>query len=575
MGPLQIHRIIPNCRKFVLAFILALTAGSTFSTPTSYETEKLALTCKVWGFLKYYHPVVAKGQIDWDKALIKTLPFIKEAKTLKELNDLGLVAINSLGKIYLTSPDKDTNGRFEKNFDLGWTDNSQFFTAEMIDLLDKIEKNRYKSNGRLMQDVWNNSTLIFGEIVDSNMLYPLEDWRLVDIFEVWNIVEYFYPYKYQLDQSWDKTLLKILPKFQNAPDTMSYHLAIREFCSSLDDAWTLTSSTYIADYFGHFQPSCKTALVESKLIITGSFDEKKCSQDDLRIGDVITAVNGVPVDTIIALNRPYGRWANEAGANNWLAYSVLFGKTDTIRITYQRGDEALEEKEIRLYDWQKMAAQAPKDTIVWGEIKWHMINDQIAFVEKQIMAPEEIRKMMRELGDAKAIIFDMRSYSWPFWQKMTPYLNRTRVPFSIDLEPDWKYPGKFIWQKPTECGRYFDNPDGCFTGEVVLLVNEKTGAHTETTCMALQTYERCTVVGSQTLASNGELSSIQFLSGVEFRMPWKGRFNADSTEFQRIGIVPDIYIEPTIDGIRKGEDEVLNAAIAYLNKKFLCTLRDD
>jgi hypothetical protein len=38
-------------------------------------------------------------------------------------------------------------------------------------------------------------------------------------------------------------------------------------------------------------------------------------------------------------------------------------------------------------------------------------------------------------------------------------------------------------------------------------------------------------------------------------------FYPDYTETQRIGIVPDIEIYPTIDGIREGRDEVLDAAL--------------
>ena len=40
------------------------------------QNEKLETLCKVWGFLKYYHPNVAKGTYNWDNQLIEK---IKEA----------------------------------------------------------------------------------------------------------------------------------------------------------------------------------------------------------------------------------------------------------------------------------------------------------------------------------------------------------------------------------------------------------------------------------------------------------------------------------------------------------------
>ena len=52
----------------------------TFSKPIT-QTQKLAATCKVWGFLKYYHPNVTDGSKNWDEQLFQILPKVEEAKT--------------------------------------------------------------------------------------------------------------------------------------------------------------------------------------------------------------------------------------------------------------------------------------------------------------------------------------------------------------------------------------------------------------------------------------------------------------------------------------------------------------
>ena len=36
---------------------------------------------KVWGTVKYFHPYLAYRDIDWDKALIETIPKVNAAKT--------------------------------------------------------------------------------------------------------------------------------------------------------------------------------------------------------------------------------------------------------------------------------------------------------------------------------------------------------------------------------------------------------------------------------------------------------------------------------------------------------------
>jgi C-terminal processing protease CtpA/Prc len=46
-----------------------------------------------------------------------------------------------------------------------------------------------------------------------------------------------------------------------------------------------------------------------------------------------------------------------------------------------------------------------------------------------------------------------------------------------------------------------------------------------------------------------------------------GVYYPDGKETQRIGIVPDIEVKPTIRGILEGKDELLEKAIETINKK--------
>lgn len=43
--------------------------------------------------------------------------------------------------------------------------------------------------------------------------------------------------------------------------------------------------------------------------------------------------------------------------------------------------------------------------------------------------------------------------------------------------------------------------------------------------------------------------------------------HADGRQLQRIGLVPDIPVAPTIQGIREGKDEVLERAMRYLDEE--------
>ena len=72
--------------KKVTIAIVFLIFQYSFSQNALTETQKLVATCKVWGFLKYYHPKVANGEKNWDQQLFEVLPKIKQAKSKEEFS---------------------------------------------------------------------------------------------------------------------------------------------------------------------------------------------------------------------------------------------------------------------------------------------------------------------------------------------------------------------------------------------------------------------------------------------------------------------------------------------------------
>lgn len=119
---------------------------SNSSTLSEIETQNLASLCKVWGFLKYYHPNVAKGNFNWDEQFLSILPKVKQASTKEELSKIYLDWIESLGEVKACKSCGNVSKKeyFDKNFDLSWTQNSAIFSDELIKKLKFIENNRFQ-----------------------------------------------------------------------------------------------------------------------------------------------------------------------------------------------------------------------------------------------------------------------------------------------------------------------------------------------------------------------------------------------------------------------------------------------
>ena len=71
-------------------------------------------------------------------------------------------------------------------------------------------------------------------------------------------------------------------------------------------------------------------------------------------------------------------------------------------------------------------------------------------------------------------------------------------------------------------------------------------------------------IGSQTAGADGNVSFITFPGNYTTRFSGIGVYYPDGEETQRIGIVPDIEVKPTIQGVREGRDEVLEKALELL-----------
>jgi C-terminal processing protease CtpA/Prc len=91
-------------------------------------------------------------------------------------------------------------------------------------------------------------------------------------------------------------------------------------------------------------------------------------------------------------------------------------------------------------------------------------------------------------------------------------------------------------------------------------------SQSEYTAMAFRA-SGCIVIGSTTAGADGDVSEIPLPGGMRSAISGIGVFHPHKKPTQRVGITPDIYVRPTIAGIRAGRDEVLEEAIHQIEKQ--------
>ena len=82
--------------------------------------------------------------------------------------------------------------------------------------------------------------------------------------------------------------------------------------------------------------------------------------------------------------------------------------------------------------------------------------------------------------------------------------------------------------------------------------------------MAFRAAPGAVVVGSTTAGADGNASWFVLPGSLRSMISGIGVFYPDKTPTQRVGIVPDVVVRPTIAGIREGRDEVLAEAIRQI-----------
>ncbi len=547
----------------ITLLVLVLFSQSIFSVSKITETEKLATTCKVWGFLKYYHPKVAGGEVNWDNQLLQKLPLIEKAQTKEDFSLIIENWIDNLGPIKEIAPiaaPKEVK-YFDKNFDLSWINSNKLFSKKLSKKLKFIEENRFQG-----EQFYVYTGEGVGNILLQNESFEHPDFtdkssKLRMVFMYWNLIEYFFPNKYLMDQKWDITLEKIIPLAIQSQNYDDFYLSMRKLVSRINDSHTefyLYPSPSAVRKQKLFFPA-KGKIIEEKLVVTEILADSLAQADEIEIGTIITKINDKTIKEIIAENRELICASNESSYLDKVVEKNLSGYSDTVKVEFFK-DNKYSTKTMTWFDYHDSHRNEFKKGARKKKEKFKLLGNNIGYVDMGIIKIRNIPDMVEALKNTKAIVFDMRNYPNGTFEEISKFLNPHEKKFAIYTIPDLSYPGRFKWTSGSDAG--FENKDN-YKGKVIMLLNEKTQSQAEWTAMCFQTSGNATIIGSQTAGADGNVSIFDF-QGFNTQFSGIGVFYPDQKETQRIGIIPDIEVKPTIKGIQEGKDEVLDRALLFI-----------
>ena len=236
-------------------------ALDTLDARDAQVVENLDVLCRVWGYVKYHHPVFGSEKFNVDYELFELLPKVAHADPATR-NRVLAAWIDGLGSF------EDGRAGYERTLDecadcvipdwtyvtladLEWTHDTVRLGNPLVERLEKLRYadrragNRYVKKMYYPEYDWETPNAGFmGEEPYDDMTDPDCGYRLLAAFRFWNMVEYFFPYKHLTDKPWSDVLPEYVGRMIALPDG-TYNRTMWRMVAEINDSHADYAALYL------------------------------------------------------------------------------------------------------------------------------------------------------------------------------------------------------------------------------------------------------------------------------------------------------------------------------------------
>ncbi|MCC7002952.1 MAG: hypothetical protein IT357_12415 [Gemmatimonadaceae bacterium] len=552
MDPLPVPAPTGNDNEFDQGSLIASQQLS------DVQIDNLVLLGKVWGFAKYHDARLMSGSANWDYELFRVLPSVLAAADRAAASAAMVTWLGRLGPVRDCAPCASAASNAQLAPDLAWISDANTLGATLSARLVEMHRNR-RADGRQRYVQFVNSVGnpdFSAEASYIGQSTPDAGYRVLALFRFWNIIQYWFPYRDVIGEPWDNVLREYLPRMMLSLTGAEYRGAMIQLSARINDTHSnVWSQLFLRPPTGSFQVPVALRFIDGKPVVTAYLNPVLGPATGLQIGDVIERVDGVAVETIVDSLRAWYSASNEPTRLRDLAQTLLRGSGPVV-ITASRRSGPFEVTASRSPYTQLSSAAWDHDR---PGPAFQMLSDSVAYIKISAALRVQASSYITQALSARVLVIDIRNYpsDFPIFE-LGGRLVSASTPFV-----------KFTIASPSNPGAFPFGPTVSltplqprFTGAVVVLVDETTQSSAEYHAMAFRATPNAIVVGSTTAGADGNVSSIPLPGGIASMISGIGVFYPNGTPTQRVGIVPDLVVRPTVEGIRAGWDEVLEAGIA-------------
>jgi C-terminal processing protease CtpA/Prc len=391
--------------------------------------------------------------------------------------------------------------------------------------------------------------------------YPDRPHRLLALFRLYNVIEYFYPYKELMDRPWRETLAEFIPRMREARDATDYALTVSELAVRIQDSHVTLASPVLDAYFGTHRPAVRVDLVEGLTVITDVAPE--LAEAALHVGDVVLSVDGEDASARRGRLARYLPASTSGRLDNKIDSQFLLGPRSQPALIEVRGQDGT----VRQVSAARtLEGLGPRSRMRAGPV-YTVLASGYGYVDLQRLEAKQVDAAFEAIRNTPGAIFDMRGYPASGARAVVSHLARPGPPPAV-IGGSMRYDGssgsfsleESLWTLERS------EPGERFAGRLVVLADGSSQSAAEHICALIKSAAAPTFIGSRTSGANGGVTRTILPGGIVVNFTGQSVRHGDGSQLQRVGIVPDIEAHPTLAGIRAGRDDALERAIEFLTQ---------
>ena len=377
---------------------------------------------------------------------------------------------------------------------------------------------------------------------------PDLDTRIADVVVAWSVFRHFYPYWPESGVDWDGRLRSQLALAYNATTRAAHRDALRLLVADARDGHGAVVDARSSE--GRAALPVRLGVIEGRLVVTATG-----APAEAPIGAVVSTIDGVP-----AAQRLAEAMRLASGTTQWKQTRALqevatcpIGAVVKLTIDAGAGPTAsslpCEAKQVPAEKRPEMVTE---------------VTSGIWYVDLTRARMAQITPVLDKLAVATGVVFDVRGYPTDAGAQILPHLIGTS-----DTDR-WMHLNKIIgpngesagWES---AGWNLKPQSPQVGGKIVFLTDGRAISYAESVLGYVADRKLGTIVGDATAGANGNVAAFGVPGG--FRILFTGMRvtgHDGHTPHHLVGVKPDVPVAPTLAGLRKGRDEVLDRAVALI-----------